>query len=153
MRMSDWSSDVCSADLEANDEATVVPASLTKLLTAAAALEGLGADARLRTEVRAAAPPVDGVVAGDLWLVGGGDPVLGTDVWASQMDSSPPPHTSLDVLADRVVAAGVRRVEGRVVGDESCYDAERYVDTWPARSDEHTSELQSIMRVSYDVFC
>ncbi|HEY9555828.1 MAG TPA: D-alanyl-D-alanine carboxypeptidase/D-alanyl-D-alanine-endopeptidase [Acidimicrobiales bacterium] len=118
---------------EANDEATVVPASLTKLLTAAAALEGLGADARLRTEVRAAAPPVDGVVAGDLWLVGGGDPVLGTDVWASQMDSSPPPHTSLDVLADRVVAAGVRRVEGRVVGDESRYDAERYVDTWPDR--------------------
>ncbi len=118
---------------EANADTAVIPASLTKLFTAAAALDGFGADARLRTAVRAAAPPVDGVVAGDLWLVGGGDPVLGTDAWAGQLDTSPQPHTSLDVLADRVVAAGVRRVEGRVVGDESRYDAERYVDTWPDR--------------------
>jgi D-alanyl-D-alanine carboxypeptidase/D-alanyl-D-alanine-endopeptidase (penicillin-binding protein 4) len=118
---------------EANDGAAVVPASVTKLFTAAAALDGLGADARLRTVVRTAAPPVDGVVAGDLWLIGGGDPVLGTEAWAGQLDSSLRLYTSLDVLADRVVAAGIRHVEGGVVGDESRYDADRYVDTWPDR--------------------
>jgi D-alanyl-D-alanine carboxypeptidase/D-alanyl-D-alanine-endopeptidase (penicillin-binding protein 4) len=33
-------------------------------------------------------------------------------------------------LADRVVAAGVRRITGRVVGDESRYDGQRYLPTW-----------------------
>ena len=118
---------------EANSDAPVVPASVTKLFTAAAALRALGPDARFRTTVRAASPPIDGVVAGDLWLVGGGDAVLGTDGWAAQLDTSRRLYTSLDALADEVVRVGVRRVDGRVLGDESRYDARRYVDTWPGR--------------------
>lgn len=118
---------------EANPDAKVAPASVTKLLTAAGALEGLGEESRLSTSVRAAAAPVDGVVAGGLWLVGGGDPVLGTDAWARRAGSQSPLYTSLDALADRVVAAGVRGVEAGVIGDEGRYDRDRYVDTWPAR--------------------
>ena len=118
---------------EVNGDTQVSPASVTKLFTAAAALEALGEGTRLRTSVVATAAPVDGVVTGDLWLVGGGDPVLGTDAWAAQLSGQPPLYTSLDALADRVLAAGVRRIEGRVVGDESRYDADRYVDTWPTR--------------------
>lgn len=118
---------------EANPDKVVAPASVTKLLTAVAVLESLGQEARLRTSVVAAAAPVDGVVAGDLWLVGGGDPVLGTDAWARRSGGQTPLYTSLDALADRVVASGVRRVEGGVVGDERRYDRDRYVDTWPAR--------------------
>lgn len=117
---------------ESRPEMAVAPASVTKILTAAAALDALGQSARLRTGVLADAPPLNGVVAGSVWLVGGGDPVLATDAWARR--SSPVPlYTSLDELADRVVAAGVRRVEGAVVGDDRRYDDDRYVDTWPAR--------------------
>lgn len=118
---------------EASAEASHAPASVTKLFTATAALEVLGADYRLRTSVRAGARPLEGVISGDLWLVGGGDPVLGTDRWAAQLPARPPLYTSLDQLADRLVRAGVRRVAGRVVGDESRYDTDRYVDTWPRR--------------------
>ena len=118
---------------EANPDGEVVPASITKLLTGVAALEVLGQDARLKTSVLASAARLDGVVAGDLWLVGGGDPVLGTDAWAGRRENQAGLHTSLDALADRVVAAGLRRVEGRVVGDEGRYDGDRYVDTWPSR--------------------
>ena len=118
---------------ERNADAAVAPASVTKVLTAAAVLRVLGPDTQLHTSVRAASPPVDGVVTGDLWLVGGGDPVLGTDAWAAQLDPDGRLYTSLDALADRLVAGGVRRVEGRVVADESRYDADRYVDTWPDR--------------------
>lgn len=117
----------------ANQDAPVVPASVTKLFTATAALRILGADHRFRTTVRASSAPIGGGVAGDLWLVGGGDPVLGTDAWAAQLDADRRLYTSLDQLADQVVAAGVRRVDGRVLGDESRFDADRRVGTWPDR--------------------
>jgi D-alanyl-D-alanine carboxypeptidase/D-alanyl-D-alanine-endopeptidase (penicillin-binding protein 4) len=42
-------------------------------------------------------------------------------------------RTSLEELADAVVAAGITRIEGRVVGDETRYDTDRYPDAWPAR--------------------
>lgn len=117
---------------EANADTLVAPASVTKLLTAAAALDILGEPARLRTIVRAAAAPGGGIVNGNVWLVGGGDPVLGT---AARVPPSADPalHTPLEDLADRVVAAGVRRIEGGVIGDDTRYDAERYVDSWPRR--------------------
>jgi len=110
----------------------VQPASLTKLFTAVAALEVVGHDSRLSTQVRGRID-ADGVVDGDLVLVGGGDPVLGTDAWARAELRDGRPHTSLDALADRVVAAGARHVRGAVLGDESRYDMERVVETWPRR--------------------
>ena len=131
---------------DANGATEVPPASVTKVLTAAAALEALGPDTRLETTVETVSPPADGVVRGDIWLVGGGDPVLGTDAWAAQLADNRRLHTSLDTLADRVVAAGVRRIDGRVLGDESRYDSERYVDTWPARlvDDGETGPLSAL---------
>ncbi len=70
---------------------------------------------------------------GDLWLVGGGDPVLATRRYARTSDIQDQAHTSLETLADRVAAAGVTEVRGRVLGDESRYDSARYVDAWPSR--------------------
>ena len=110
----------------------VQPASLIKLFTAAAALDILGPESRLSTQVRGRID-ARGMVDGDLVLAGGGDPVLGTDAWARSELRDSQPHTSLDTLADRVVAAGVRRVRGAVLGDESRYDAERIVAAWPQR--------------------
>jgi len=118
---------------EANADRPVPAASVVKMLTAVAALDVLGPDERLSTTVMAASPPVDGVIVGDLWVVGGGDPVLGTTEWATRSGDPTPLFTPLEVLADRVVDAGVSRVAGRVIGDETRYDAERVVDTWPHR--------------------
>jgi D-alanyl-D-alanine carboxypeptidase/D-alanyl-D-alanine-endopeptidase (penicillin-binding protein 4) len=118
---------------EAGGDALVPPASAIKVVTAAVVLDEFGAAARLTTTVRAAALPVDGVIDGDVWLVGGGDPVLGTDAWATTVLAAGAPRSSLDSLADAVVAVGVRRVEGRVVGDDSRFDAVRFVESWPER--------------------
>lgn len=117
---------------EANPDAAVVPASLAKLLTATAALDILGVDDRFTTRVHGDLA-ADGVVLGDLWIVGGGDPVLGTDAWAARQGAGGRLHTSLDTLADRVVGSGVRRIAGRVTGDDSRYDRQRTVASWPAR--------------------
>lgn len=55
------------------------PASLLKLLTSFAALEGLGPDYRWQTELYALGPIRDGVLEGDLLIRGGGDPFLVTE--------------------------------------------------------------------------
>jgi D-alanyl-D-alanine carboxypeptidase/D-alanyl-D-alanine-endopeptidase (penicillin-binding protein 4) len=78
-----------------------IPASNTKLLLAMAALDTFGPDHRIAT--RAAARTVEGgVVAGDLWLLGRGDPLLR--------------RATLGTLAQEIAAAGVTRVRGSVMG-------------------------------------
>jgi len=113
-------------------ELSLAPASTIKLLTAATVLGRIGPDARLTTDVRVATPPVNGVVGGDLWVVGGGDPLLATADFAARagLSGRPRPASRLEDLADRIVAAGVRQVRGRLLGDEHRYDPLRYVPTW-----------------------
>ena len=64
---------------EQRPDAALTPASTIKLLTAAVALDVLGPDHTYRTTVLASDPVDDGVVEGNRWLVGGGDPVVATD--------------------------------------------------------------------------
>ena len=66
------------------EESTYLPASTTKLLTAAAALEQLGPQARFTTKV------LSGTRAREVVLVGGGDPFL----------ASAPPESAAQALAD-----------------------------------------------------
>lgn len=111
----------------------VTPASALKLLTASATLRRIGPDERLITTVRTQTRPSGGIVNGDLWLVGGGDPVLGTQPWADKRTRQPPLKSSLETLADRVVAAGVKEIRGQIQGDESRYDQTRFIASWPQR--------------------
>lgn len=131
---------------ERNPDVPVVPASVMKLLTATAVLHELDLNERLRTPVLSTAPVDGGVVDGDLYLVGGGDPVLGTADWAAHFPRQPRLYTPMESLADRLVAAGVREVRGRVVGDDGRYDRERYVPSWPGRyiDDNETGPLSAL---------
>ena len=108
----------------------LIPASNQKLLVGAVALEILGPDTTFTTEVRAL-PVQAGAVTGDLYLVGGGDPLLTSSQYPVGDDPYPvTTPTSLDQLADAVVAAGVQRVDGSVVGDGSRYDDEWFAPSW-----------------------
>jgi D-alanyl-D-alanine carboxypeptidase/D-alanyl-D-alanine-endopeptidase (penicillin-binding protein 4) len=115
------------------DEA-LIPASALKLVTGAVALAKIGGSTRFTTEVRAATPAKGGAV-GDLWLVGAGDPLLSTADFAAEggYDGQPRLATPMETLADRVVAAGVRTVQGRLLGDDSRYDSQRLVPSWLPR--------------------
>jgi serine-type D-Ala-D-Ala carboxypeptidase/endopeptidase (penicillin-binding protein 4) len=113
----------------ANPDLGLVPASTQKVVVAAVALDVLGADHRFVTEVRAA-PLVDGVLTGDLYLVGGGDPLLASADVVDDLRFPAFNTTSMDELADRLVAAGLVIVDGDVVGDGSRYDDEFVVPSW-----------------------
>ncbi|MDX2382190.1 MAG: D-alanyl-D-alanine carboxypeptidase/D-alanyl-D-alanine-endopeptidase [Acidimicrobiia bacterium] len=115
-----------------NEAIPVIPASNQKIVVAAVAMDELGEGYRYETKVNAAAQPVGGVVDGDLYLVGGGDPLLSSDWYAtSNLERHPVTSpTSLDSLADSVVAAGVVTVNGAVVGDGSRYDDEFFAPGW-----------------------
>lgn len=101
---------------EENAEKLLVPASNMKLYTVAAALDHLGADFRFNTSVYAQElPDKKGKLRGDLVLYGRGDPTFATRFTGGDY------FKAIDELAARVVAAGVRQVEGDIVGDESYF--------------------------------
>lgn len=115
---------------ERNGEVPFTPASNTKLFSSALALTKLGPDYRFQTRVLSA-PLLDGVVTGDLLLVGGGDPSISGRVYPYDKEAKPgDPLAPLTGLADQVVAAGVKRIDGDIVGDDSLYPFEPFPDGW-----------------------
>lgn len=114
--------------------AALAPASTQKLLVAAAVLDVLGPSHRFSTSVVAVHAPLAGEVD-DLWLVGGGDPVLASPDFTAYMSTQPAtagpiPTTQMAVLADQLSAAGVRIVPGGIHGDDSRYDQLRFLPSW-----------------------
>lgn len=92
------------------------PASTQKTFVASAALLGLPAGYRWRTEAAARTTPAAGRLPGGLWLVAGGDPYLTS--------------TGLRSLARGVRAQGITYVTGDLLLDDGRYDARRSVSGW-----------------------
>jgi D-alanyl-D-alanine carboxypeptidase/D-alanyl-D-alanine-endopeptidase (penicillin-binding protein 4) len=119
--------------VDRNGDQPKAPASTAKLLTAAAILAEFPSQQRLVTRAAAAAGPRDGVIDGDLFLIGGGDPILTTPGYRPTFENPDQLANDFAPLADRIASAGVREIRGDVVGDESRYDLERWIPTWPER--------------------
>ncbi len=118
---------------ERNSDLVVIPASNQKILVAAVAEQVLGADFVYTTRV-VGPQPSGGVITGDVYLVGGGDPLLSGEWYEeSELDRFPAFNTtSLDTLARRLVDAGVTQIAGVVRGDGSRYDDEYFAPGWGA---------------------
>jgi D-alanyl-D-alanine carboxypeptidase/D-alanyl-D-alanine-endopeptidase (penicillin-binding protein 4) len=102
------------------------PASTMKVVTTGASLMALGLDHRFRTVALAAAKPEPGGnLAGNLVILGGGDPSL--DV-TRKADGEP---GSIDRLARAVARAGVKRIRGDLVLDDSRFDRIFRAPGWP----------------------
>ncbi|CAN5309806.1 hypothetical protein BH23VER1_BH23VER1_25990 [soil metagenome] len=95
----------------------LTPASSLKTVTTATALEVLGPDYVFRTTIVAAAgPDEEGALAGDLFLVGGGDPTL-----------SP---ADISALASRLHQSGLRHVVGAIIADAGVFPEAAANDHW-----------------------
>lgn len=102
-----------------------IPASNQKLFTTAAFLSELGARSRLETRAFATGElggPRGSTLDGDLVIVGDGDPAFGTARFARANDQ---PVTRVSALAGAVARAGVERIAGRVLADDTIFDRER----------------------------
>jgi D-alanyl-D-alanine carboxypeptidase/D-alanyl-D-alanine-endopeptidase (penicillin-binding protein 4) len=96
------------------------PASNMKIYTTAVALDLLGPDWRWRTSVYSLKQPTaEGVIDGDVVLYGRGAP----DLDSTKLESLP-------ALADQLQQRGVRRVRGKIIGDESYFRGEMYGAGW-----------------------
>jgi D-alanyl-D-alanine carboxypeptidase/D-alanyl-D-alanine-endopeptidase (penicillin-binding protein 4) len=101
-----------------NGSLPLLPASNEKLTVTYAALTALGPDFRIETDVLGEGQQVGSVWRGDLVLKGYGDPTLSS--------------AGLGALAREVRAAGIARVTGSVLADESWFDTQRTVAGWKA---------------------
>src|SRR3546814_10783643 len=111
MRISDWSSDVCSSDL--------VRSLLERRNDFIDIVEKCGAQC----------------------LIGG----VGCQCFGGRKHGS---HELANAVR-RVIECGFRVVQPFCPGSRAAQPVARQ----PGRSEEHTSELQSLMRISYAVFC
>jgi D-alanyl-D-alanine carboxypeptidase/D-alanyl-D-alanine-endopeptidase (penicillin-binding protein 4) len=102
-----------------------IPASNTKLYTAALALDRLGPDFRIRTSLYSTRRPTRrGVLAADLVLFGRGDPTFLAPTNGADL------HTAFMPLADALLAAGVRRIRGDLIADETFFPGEPVGSGW-----------------------
>jgi D-alanyl-D-alanine carboxypeptidase/D-alanyl-D-alanine-endopeptidase (penicillin-binding protein 4) len=95
-----------------NERKLMIPASNMKIVTLAAAAERLGWDFKYATRLFAAGSVDAGTLRGDLIVVGSGDPSITVE--------------NADAIfggwADRLRAAGIRTVAGRVIGDDDAFE-------------------------------
>lgn len=107
--------------LSRNADKNFLPASNLKLFTTAVALDRLGPTFRYTTrlyhfgEIRP-----DGTLTGDLVIRGSGDPTFGSEGHGDPLED----------WAEALAEAGVRRVEGRIVGDDDVFEDARYGEGW-----------------------
>lgn len=92
------------------------PASNEKLLLSMALLQRIGSDQTIGTRAMASGDIADGVLRGNLWLVGAGDPEIGT--------------AEVKEIADALVGAGLTRIRGRVIGATTPFVRDWWARGW-----------------------
>ena len=100
----------------------MIPASNLKIVTTAAALDLLGPDYRFETELRGNSPNGQGVMEGNLYLRGSGDPT-----WCHPYNE---PDSAFRFFSKQLHKSGVRVIAGDVVGDDSVFDREGTGKGW-----------------------
>lgn len=110
---------------EENAEKLLHPASNMKIYTVAAALDRLSPDFRFKTSAYVpSTPDAAGVIRGDLIIYGRGDPSFAASFNNGDY------YKAIDDFAARIASAGVKRIEGNIVGDESYFTGGRLGYGW-----------------------
>jgi D-alanyl-D-alanine carboxypeptidase/D-alanyl-D-alanine-endopeptidase (penicillin-binding protein 4) len=110
-----------------DSERSLIPASNLKLLTTASALKILGPDYQFETQLAYDGyVDAEGVLSGNLYLVGSGDPSLGSP----DMEGTPGLEALLERFSLAVQQAGIRQITGRVITDERAFSSAANGSHW-----------------------
>lgn len=108
-----------------NSGQRMVPASTMKLITTGLAIHSLGPDFKYVTRIGHSGTIKDGILDGDLYIVGGGDPTI------ASKDSIAIPRAKLFAQWKSFLdKAGIKRINGKVIGDGRYFDGPMEHDTW-----------------------
>lgn len=103
----------------------LIPASNMKLVSTALAMHSLGPDYRYGTSIGYSGIIEEGTLRGDLYIIGGGDPTIGSDN---------PIATPLDTLfwewMGMISDTGISHIEGNIVGDGRFFSGMDGHPTW-----------------------
>jgi len=138
-----------------NGGAQFAPASVIKLATTTTAMVKFGPDHRFATRALSAER---GPTIGTLYLVGGGDPTLANEAnrWKwfvpkptdkIQRPAFASGSPTIEQLAARIARAGVTRITGGIVADDTLFDAQRKQAGWLPRyfdNDPETGLLSAL---------
>ncbi len=111
-----------------NQEQSVPSASTLKLVSTATTLSVLGGDYTYPTYLEYDGQIVRDTLRGDLYLRGTGDPSLGSD--NDRFEGVPNGDQLLNRWTVAIRRAGIRYVQGQVVGDPTIFDDKNLADTW-----------------------
>lgn len=106
-----------------NDQKSMTPASIVKLYTTSAALQELSNRYTFKTVVGYTGTIQKGVLKGNLIIIGGGDPTLGSKFF-------PQSKTFVDSIVQAIKKQGINSIEGNIVLDCSLYGKEAIPKSW-----------------------
>lgn len=108
-----------------NDQYSIATASTTKLFSTAAAISVLG-DKQLETQFYIDGEVKEGVLYGNIWIRGGGDPAFGSK-YASKDENN---RSFLNSWCDSIKNKGIKKITGAIIGDASEFGYKGCPDGW-----------------------
>ncbi|MDR2127189.1 MAG: D-alanyl-D-alanine carboxypeptidase/D-alanyl-D-alanine-endopeptidase [Prevotellaceae bacterium] len=125
-----WSVSVANAKsgailFEHNSQYCLLPASNMKIVTTGAGLLLLGADYTFKTKLEYTGNIVDSTLDGDIYIIGGGDPSLGSAVYENTV-----PDTVFGKWAQAVRNLGINNIKGKIYADTRFFDDENRPGSW-----------------------
>lgn len=123
---------ICALDMETgeilldqNSKLCLPPASTLKLVTTATALKILGNDFKFQTSLQYSGEIKDSTLTGDLIIVGGGDPTLGSKYMFGENR-----YDFYKIWTEAVKELGINKIHGNILIDASYFEDEDVPQTW-----------------------